>query len=245
MNEQGKPLFFDPDIYLSAIEMMINADEVERALWMLDNFPAYYRDNPTRRALEIREALHRAVWTPVQYKGIYQDVVIDENHTKTHWPLRAQALEKIVRAQNEAGKTPYIMELAGGSNWIEAGLGHKGLKVDYAQLSLDEPRALKYHPTLDQTTKKIFVCFELIEHLSNEFEIYQNYLKFGPVADVIILSTPLYTYNGGMPNWSKRELGHLRTYTPKDFVGIASKMFLNKEWSMTTGDGTMVLVGST
>src|SRR4051812_35464670 len=72
----GRPRFFDIDIYLSVVEGMINADEVERAFWMLKNPPAYYRKYPPKRLLEIKERLHRQVWTPVQYKGIYEGAKI-------------------------------------------------------------------------------------------------------------------------------------------------------------------------
>lgn len=230
----GRPRFFDVDVYLSAVEGMINADEVERAIWMLDNMPAYYRQYPPKRAQEIRESLHRKLWTPIQYKGIYSGEV-----DFSLWPLRAQKLEALIKGFNEKDQVPHVMELAPGGGWMEAGLNDKGCKFSYESLDLD-----KGHLRCDQLPQgpNIFVAFEIIEHLSNEWEIYQNYLKFGKEAQVVILSTPLFTYAGGMDDWRNRDLGHLRTYTPFELHAISSKMFQGFDWECSTDD-TIVLMG--
>ena len=238
MNRLGRPRFFDIDIYLSAVEGMINADEVERALWMLDNVPAYFRQNPTPRLSEIRKSLHRQLFTPVQYKGIYDGAAIDVENQ--HWPMRAVKLEELIREYNNQGQRPHLMELAPGGGWMRAGLEHKKCAFTYEWLGLDygtggvDP-AIPGEPV-------IFCAFEIIEHLSNEWEIYQNYLKFGKPADVVMLSTPLFTYAGGMDDWRNRPLGHLRTYSPIEFHTVVAKMFQGLERQCFTDD-TILLVG--
>lgn len=238
MTDIGRPRFFDVDVYLSAVEGMINADEVERALWMLDNMPAYYRHNPPRRALEIKERLHRQLWTPVQYKGIYEGAAID--HESMPWPLRARKLEEIVRGLIDVSADcfPHVMELAPGGHWLAEGLYFRGLQFTYESLGLD----VEWEHAAKGDGPTIFCAFEIIEHLSNEWEIYQNYLKFNRQADIVMLSTPLFTYGGGLDGWQMRELGHLRTYTPVEFFKIASEMFQGFEWECLTDD-TILLIG--
>ncbi len=239
----GKPTYFSLDTYLAAIDGMINADEVERALWMIDNPPAYYRANPPAALTEMREQLHRRLWTPVQYKGIYDGAHIDvENQA---WPLRAAKLEEWVRGHNEAERCPHIMELAPGGGWIMRGLEHRGLGFTYQWLGLDHYALAADNPETAPPVDGapvIFCAFEIIEHLSNEWEIYQNYLKLNRPADTVMLSTPLYTYAGGMDGWQTRELGHLRTYSPVEFHAIAARMFQGFDWECLTDD-TILLTG--
>jgi len=236
----GKPLFFDVDVYLSACEMLIQSDEVERAFLMLDNMPAFYREHVPERAAEIRASLHRQLFTPVQYKGIYEGLEITPQDTENHWPLRAKVTESIVKELNAKGVTPNVMELAGGSLWLPQGLVHKHRQFTYECLSLDEGEHCFAKP--DKPEFNIFVAFELIEHLANEWEIYQNYLKFKRTADVILISTPLYTYGGGMRFWRDNPLGHLRTYTPNELHLILVKMFKGYDWVCHTDD-TIVFEG--
>lgn len=238
---QGEPYFFDINAYLYAVSMMINADEVERALWMLDNPPAYYRDNPPKELIDMKERLHKQLWTPIQYRGIYESIKeTTPQDTENHWPLRAQILEKEVKELNQAGIEPNIMELAPGAAWLPQGLIHKYCYFTYEMLSLDPDRSFFAKP--DNPKVNIFCAFEIIEHLSNEFEIYQNYLKFGRNADIVMISTPLYTYGGGMDDWPNRELGHLRTYTPSELHAVIAKMFIGYNWSYSIDD-TIVLTG--
>lgn len=240
MNELGKPTHFDLEAFYKTIDGMINSDEIERALLMLDNMPGYYRAYPPERAEKMREALHAVTWTPTQYVGIYDKIVNGPFDIKS-WPLRADILEKTIKDDNQNGIIPNLMELAPGAFWLPHGLKNKGCRFTYECLSLD-----KHEPPFDKPNgngKNIFVAFELIEHLSNEWEIYQNYLKFNHPANMVLLSTPHHTYGGGMDKWESRELGHLRTYTVEEFHLIASKMFQGFRWSCNLGDGTIVLTG--
>lgn len=235
--KQGQPTFFNMDVYLSVVGMMINADEPIRALWMLDNVPAFFRDNPPPQLLDMREKLHRQLWTSVQYSGIYRGVTITPEHTAQHWPLRAKLLEEEIRDLNSKGIIPNVCELAGGSGWLPAGMKHKELQFSYEHMSLDgvslEQQECSYN---------IFVAFELIEHLSDPWDIYRNALKFKRSFNLVVLSTPLYTFEGGMDDWENRELGHLCTFTPGEFHKIANEMFKGYAWTCAL-DSTIVLMG--
>lgn len=225
----GRPTYFDPDVYLDAVEMMINSDEVNRAFWMLDNMPAYYRDNVPKRAATMRVQLNEVLFTPVQYKGVYGTIDLDGAAVVAGWPSRATIVEEKVRELNKRMIKPNIMELAPGQFWLPTGLKYKGLDFTYEYLSLDNFDHPFEKPWPDSAFN-IFIAFELIEHLHCETEIYQNYLKFKKTADIVMLSTPLYTFAGGMDNWSTRQLGHLRTYTPKELVDVSNKMFPGYVW---------------
>ncbi len=238
---QGMPLFFDVDVYLDVVEMMINADEVERAIHMLDNMPAYYRDHMPLRAHEIRLQLHANLVTTEGYKKEYELVPLDPNAIKMVWPHRAQMVEAYVRNFNRQGMRPHLMEFAPGSGYLPFYLNELGLDFSYEERGID--RISYFHKTAQtKSSPKVFIAFEVIEHLANPFEIYQNYAKFGVPADYVFLSTPLYTINGGEDKWRERLLGHLRTYTPDEFKEISRKMFLNYTFAYHLSD-TITLVG--
>lgn len=228
----GEPMFFNLDVYFALIDMYISADEVERALWLLDNPPAYYRDKPPQRLRETREALHRQLWTPAQYRGIYEGATNDEQ-----WPHRAEVLESQINKQKD--RPTHIMELAPGSLWLKESLQKRGHEFTYEYISLDKSELVS---TVDPMARTFFVAFEIIEHLANTKEIYQNYLKFGKRADVVVVSTPLYTFSGGLPDWRERPLGHLRAYTPRELHEELNKMFEGFNWHCHVSD-TITMVG--
>lgn len=234
--EIGKPPHFSVDAWLDVVEQYIASDEVELALRLLDSAPAYYRDHLPERALEIRESLNKALFTPVQYAGVYGGLKVDEQEALLGWSHRYEALEREVRKCER----PHIMELAPGAYIVPAGLRSKGLTASYEHISLDHPKP-EFTMVL-RGTQKIFVAFELIEHLADPWEIYRNYLRFNREADVVMLSTPLYTHASVAREWRGKQLGHLRTYSPASFHAIASEMFRGREWTAETSD-VIVLCG--
>ncbi len=220
---------------------MIDADEIERAIILLDNLPAYYRDHIPNRAKDMHERLHKQTWTPVQYKELY-DCNLDS--MANYWPARADITANILRTEYANGSTPNLMEYAPGSFWLPYLLNKRGLAFTYQHIGLDgPPKELAVPQPTGKELVNVFVAFEIIEHLSNHWEIYQNYLKLEKPAKHVIMSTPLYTYAGGMNNWQTRELGHLRAYTPREFLEIAAKMFKNRQWKAWTDD-TIVICGT-
>ncbi len=238
VDQQGCPKFFKVDTYLDAVEMMIDADEVERAIWMLDNMPGYYRDQVPERAIEIRETLHKKTWTAIQYAGLTNRVPLDVALVDAGIPLRGKLVDEIIEAFNTTGKCPHIMDLAPGGFWLPEFLKLRKRDFTYSFLSLTQDKDEQEKPD----GPIIFVCFEVIEHLTDTSDIYRNYLKMGMKADVFMLSTPLYTINGGLDNWRDRDLGHLRTYTPQEFMSFAEKYFKGCKWELVMGE-EMVLTG--
>lgn len=242
MSDTGKPHehVFDPDEWLDLVECYFNSDEVELGLWLLDHPPSYYRENPPERAVKMRERIHRQLWTPIQYRGIYSGALITPEEAIAMWSHRFHMAEQVVANAINAGQEVHVMELAPGAHILPAGLIAKGHLFTYESMALDtQPLGTPPGPE----AINLFVCFELIEHLSNPMEIYQNYLKMGRVADIVMISTPLHTYGGGFTGWASRELGHLRCYSPTELHEICMKMFPGYTWSASLSD-VIVLTGA-
>lgn len=242
---KGRPRYFNLKYYLSVVEMMINADEVTKALWLLDNPPSWFKDHEPEEMTMMRRVLHRKLFTNTDYMVKVDHAakgkdVFDECYPRSH------AVAHYVKEFNDNGVTPHIFELGPNCHWLPIGLelrGHKftykGVDLDRSQLETinkapwwsEEPN----HPT-------IFVCFEVIEHLNNPADIrhYMEQLMIEP--SYIMLSTPMYCYNGGLPNWFTRDLGHLRTYTPKEFTLFATENFPKYDFEIIEHH-CMVLIG--
>lgn len=240
MTEIGKPnpSLFDIDRYLDVIEGLICVDEINLAMRMLKEPPAWYADHPTERMLEIRDSLARATWTPIQYSGIYASLQTDGAAALAQWSHRYQALEREVRKMNEAGKCAHVMELAPGAMVVREGLRALGVSATYEWMGLEYVERNNPMPNAGV----IFCAFEILEHLSEPEEIYRNYMKFGREADVVLISTPLYCYGGGMGDWRNRPLGHLKTLSPRSLHETVSAMFRGYEWSVELSD-VIVLTG--
>lgn len=236
----GRPIYFDVDKFLDIVEAMISADEVLRALWMLDNLPAYYRIhcNCPPRAKKIRDRLHKQLFTPIQYAKCLNGEPI-EFLAEMQMPSRGELLDRLIKELNDANVVPTVSELAPGDLWLEGIMRARGRQFKYEFMALNDEAILAKS---DEPSYNIFVAFELIEHLYNPIEIYQNYLKFGREAHVVFMSTPYCTFGGGIDRWYERELGHLRAYTPDEFIYEGSKMFANFQWQIHH-DSVMTLIG--
>jgi hypothetical protein len=66
--------------------------------------------------------------------------------------------------------------------------------------------------------------------------------KQGVDWDVVLLSVPKYTMGGGLPDWDTRRLGHVRTWTPSEFLEFANRHWPNRTWQLYP-EFSMVLVG--
>lgn len=232
----GKPPHFDPNLYCDVIEQMISSDEVERAQWMLDNPPAFFRDYPTERMKEIRESLHRQLFTPAQYAAAdIEGVDCDPEALAQIFPPRAQVLAEKIKALNEKGIKPNIMEIGPGVFWLPFSLRARGLEFTYEYQALNK-KMLPFDAPKENGGPNILVCFELIEHLSNEAEIYQSALKFKKQMDYVYISTPLYTCSAVSSDWRNNALGHLRTYTPHDLFKVVSGLFSGYTWKLYLSD---------
>lgn len=254
----GRPTYFDANKYLSCVEEMITCDEVERAFWMLENLPAWYRDNPPPEVLKIKEHLYRQLFTVIDYAKLKCDVNFHSRNKEEvissifKIPRFKHVLDLVVGINDEFNTIPHIVELAPGSHAIPYGLSNAGAVFTYMGegLNLVENEKAQVHLSNwriktpgDENVKKIFVAFELIEHLRTPEDIYHYSLKHECEWDFICLSTPQYTWKGGQGEWFRNSLGHLRAYTPLEFTNFAKKYWPTYNWNITLGD-EMLLMGT-
>jgi len=252
----GRPTFFNVDKYLSCVEEMITADEVGNALKMLEMLPGWYRDNIPVQAINIKKQLLKRFFTDLDYAkdgctwasgagGMSQQTAIENLKDG-----RGALAFKYAATFSEQGLRPHLFELAPGNYWLPVGLSAAGVQFTYFAPSLNASMQEEASKNLSNwqaspgmlTGKTMFICFEFLEHLADPGDIYHHYIKSGLDADVILLSTPKYTFGGGMGDWYNKDLGHLRTYTPNEFKEFAIKCWPTHNWSLHDGH-VMCLAG--
>jgi len=251
----GKPKYFDLDTYLNAVESMICADEIKFALIMLDNLPGYYRDNYPKRADTIRGLIYEQCMTVQDYVNdksesieqseIHHKQIVSKQWKESHFYPRGQVTIDLVRDLNNQGFTANIIELGPYNYWLPLGLQDEGLDFIYTPISVNThiKCPVKTKTESDKPTKDIFICFEVIEHLWNEDEIVHYFYKTQIDPDFVLISTPKYTCGGGLPNWDKRTLGHIRTWTPTELTNYCRKHWPKLNWYFVDSS-MMVSIGS-
>ena len=251
---EGKSAFFDLDTYCQVVEMFVNSDEIERALWMIDNPPGWFRENPPKKLTELRTLILKNTLTVKDYISDSKEIedyeklqdFVDANFI---YP-RFQILLETIREMNQKGQSPNLYELCPASFWLPRLLLQYKVNFQYRfeTINLDAAKFFQskhpeVNPNFDETQPNIFICFETIEHLWRDSDVAHFYAKYGLDADIVMLSTPLNTLLGGHPEgWRNRPLGHLRTYTKSDFLKFAVTHWPNRAWEQYPAQ-MQVLVG--
>lgn len=250
----GRPFYFDMDKYLDQVEDMIRTDELKFALVMLENVPGWYRDYPTERQIKIKNTLLGQCYDDFDYANdfdeanwTYKDIV--EQCLSDYTFPRANVVAEELEALNKENKKPWIFEISPSHGWLPLGFEHKGFKFDFCGKNLNQKamekiklhlKCWRHHP--EESQQKWLVCFESIEHMWDEYSFERSAKKLGHTFDKIFLSVPMYTLGGGLPDWSTRRVGHVRTWTPTEFWNFANKIFPGYKWIITTAH-SMVLKG--
>ncbi len=224
---------FNVKTFITCAEELLRADETERALWVLDNLPAYYRDNTPTEILELRNEVIKRIATPTLYaNGDIEDMVDFANGHGMTDSLRGSIIKKEVEWFNKQGLQPHVIDYGPGEYWLPIILKKAGLKFSYEPIFLNIRAHEKIAPFLKdlepyiEGSPRVFVACEIIEHLWNEQDIKSEMLSHGGFADIIHVSTPCYTYDISCTDWKqKSDLGHLRAYTPKEFRLKLETMF--------------------
>jgi hypothetical protein len=213
---------FNLQAFLTCANELVRADEVERALWLLDNLPGYYRDHKPPEVLALKREIMARICTPVTYAALDVDEPT-AYHPGIKDTLRAQMLLKEVKWMNENWLEPHVIDLAPGAHWADGILREIGADYSYQAVSL---KPSKTASVVTDEQPIIFLALELIEHLWNETDIRIESLKFGRLPDIIHISTPMYSFDTECMEWRERDLlGHLRTYTPGEFRAVLLKLF--------------------
>lgn len=227
-------LNFNLNCFLDSIKELARADELERALWLSYNLPAYYRMNPPQELLDLRSELQAKMCTPRDYVNFIDE--INETPEQFEWAkntLRYQILKIDMDLLNKENLKPHLVNFGPGSFWMERGLKTDGFKFSITPLFLnnkafesikEDIKDLISEVPKDQPV--IYNATEIIEHLWQEDEIRYEMLKVCGLADIIHCSTPYCTYDVGLKSYKdRREYGHFRALTPNEFLNTLVRMF--------------------
>jgi hypothetical protein len=253
----GKPSYFDVDHYLDAVEQMIASDEIQFALTMLENLPGYYRDHYPERASAIKSTIYRQLLLPIDYasndapKDLLDREAMQARIGAVRCFPRGEIILNLVKSLNEQGYKPCIIEFGPYDYWLPIGLKYQAkLDFEYLPITLDKSTLVKVsyeYPKIEFVEKPtqpltVYIACEVIEHMFNPKEIADPMLKLGIDPDIVVLSTPLYTLAHGLPDWHSRDLGHVRTWTPKELLDFAESLFGRRKYTHVR-EFSQVLVG--
>jgi hypothetical protein len=237
-------MMFDPILCAKYVESLIHMDEVERALLVLDNVPAEYRDNPPENLALLRNQIVASLCTAHAYMSSGLDAKVMPEHAvpNLHHNLRGLIVEAEVKRYNAAGKIPHIVDVGPGEYWIPIGLLQLGFRFTYWDIAFDSGTQAAAHPMLGSVRQpkaspeqpQIFLGLEIIEHLPSPMDLGVECLRHcGKWPERVHLSTPHYTYDTREKDWRKPcGLPHLRAYTPLEFLDSAKKIFPGYEWQI-------------
>ena len=230
---------FDVKPFIDAAQWLLRSDEFERAMYVLDNLPAYYRDNVPQEVKDLKKHAYSQWMNLNDYVINPHDEIFDKERAvqSMNGTLRGNMLRDHVKKANDEGITPHIVDMGPGEFWLPMALketGHKFTYYGYCLQKRQEGRVREYLGDIwqDKTPDKnvIFNACEIIEHITKpEYDITQLFYRMCPNAETIYISTPLYTFGGGNFKWEEQSekglLGHLRAYTPKEFYKVVTDMF--------------------
>jgi hypothetical protein len=255
MNELGRPKYFNLEMHINAIEGMIRSDEIQIALQMCDQVPGWYRDHYPPELEAIKNTLYRQCYDQIEYATDDEEANCTRAFGEAQWDNgymfpRAEIISKIIRKMNEEDQIPWIYDLGCSHGNLPLGLIKAGHTFTYRGAGMNfriQEKVKSWvgerwaeNPLPDRP--KILYCTEVLEHCFNPHDIVHSAHKIGVEFDVIILSVPMYTLGGGLPDWNTRRIGHVRTWTPKEFADFADSAFRGYQWELTLSD-SMVLKG--
>jgi hypothetical protein len=233
---------FNLQAFLDVAGELLRSDETLLALEFLDRFwPGFYRDNVPPEVIQLKHDIMARIATSSFYathQG-FELTVSDEDCSHMGHTLRAILISADIKILNANGYTPHVYDHGPGEGSLPLVLKKEGCKFTYEQAYVNHPtyEATKHRfedveaqRSPDQPT--IWVATEIMEHLHEEKEIRYEMQNRCGLADLIHVSTPLYTFNPNVMDWrSIGWLGHLRTYTPGDFREVIRKMFPEYNWT--------------
>jgi hypothetical protein len=231
---------FNLQCFIDCITELARSDEIERALWLCDNLPAYYRDNKPQEIIDLKNHIESRLATAVTYSK-------DPNHLREvntpgffltgEMTLRGALIKKDVKSFNEQSLIPHVVDLGPGNFWVPEMLKQRGLQYTYEPLGVHlgclsvAKEKIGFDMEKKPISPVIFLACEVIEHLWNESEIKHNMLRHCGWADIIHVSTPKYTFGFNLgKDWNNKrdEIEHLRAYTPGEFTKLIGDMFAPK-----------------
>lgn len=267
----GKSFYWDDDIDVQFIEMLIASDEIQLALEVIERIrPGWHRDNRSKELQDIRHRLYQQLYDQFDYSSDHDEANFTREEatgqclTPYTYP-RADILFEDIKKLNDEGHVPWIFEISPSHGWLPVGFADRGLKFNFYGKNMNQPAlekikawlpdgVWKKHPVepfhnqsgdkvILVQQKKILVCFESLEHMQNPHDLTAAAHKLGVEFDRIYLSVPMNTLWGGLPDWRTRRIGHVRTWSPGEFLDFANNSFTGYRWELFKSP-SMVLRGS-
>lgn len=244
----GRPIHFDLNIYIQAIIGMIRADEIQEAFRMLENPPAWYRKNYPPELAAIKHALYSGLYSQIEYATDHEELDmagrVDEAIAQWNGPYcvpRASVINEAIDEANAAGTVPFLVDLGCSHGNLPLGLKARGSKFNYLGLAMNDRvvERLKenigspiwaYLPLPEQEVW--LVCTETLEHAMDRQSLVIDAYKPAFHYSKMFWSVPFGCLYGGLENWDSRRLGHVRTYTEKEFIEFVSSNFPGFTWTM-------------
>jgi len=231
--------------FLDAANELVRADEVKRAIWILDNLPGFYRDHPPEEVIQLKNEILQRIALPQHYQfGECTLVDKEEQFMMLKKILRSALLLETVIELNKINIEPQVVDYGPGDFWVPALLKRENCKFTYRPITVQLPAALYAKQKIDWEEPKdtdsfrLFFAGEIIEHLWEESDLKTTMLSAGSnLADICQISTPRYSFDTRDFEWrTHRELlGHMRTYTPDEFQNVVRKLFPEYEWFFLDG----------
>ncbi len=255
-SNMGRPAHFSLTAYITAITDMIKADEIELARHMLANPPAWYRKNYPRELQEIRNVLDKNSYDIFDYSDDvdergYSLAAVREQIASGYLFPRLNVLDDFVVSQNEKMIWPWICELSPSHGPLPIALMDKHRSFNFYGKNMNHLATARFKEWLElgiwqeqpnAGQPKVLVIYEVFEHASRPEDVVQSAYKIQSDWDHVFLSVPNMCLGGGLPNWSTRRLGHIRTYTPREFTQLADMSFPNMSWEIVESH-SIVLIG--
>lgn len=253
-NNLGRPKYWNTNLYIAAIEMMLCADEIINALKMIEMVPGWHREHPDPRIEDLKQKIYERTYDIFEYANDDDEASCERSFGEAQWDNgymypRAGIISAEVKAYNDLGKTPWIFDLGCSHGNLPLGLIKTGHKFTYLGKSMNWRAGAKVKQWCkDVWAEKpaegqpaILFCSEVLEHCFNSHDITHAAYKVGVTYDQIHLSVPYGTMGGGLPDWNRR-LGHVRTWTISEIVEYAQQAFPGFQWTVHKSH-SMVLVG--
>ncbi len=229
------------------------------ALLMLEQIPGWWRDNYPQELTEIREIIYRQTYDQIEYATDDEEADCPREMGEEQWVNdycypRAEILNAIVRTYNTAPHNkwaPWIFDLGCSHGNMPLGLIKGGLDFYYRGAGMNHRIVQKLKSwvgdrwsdmPLAPKQPTILYCTEVIEHCFRPEDIVHSAHKVGVEFDQIVLSVPMYCLGAGLPDWKTRRMGHVRNWTPDEFIKFANKHWPGYSWTIYKSN-SMVLVG--
>lgn len=221
--------------YLMIAEYLTEKDETERALQVLNALPGLYRDHTPKEILSLKKLIQSKIHQAVDLVNLSGDNLKPHDFCKRAVEnlARFKIVHQKITELNKEGIKPHIVDFGPGDYSLPIGLMELGADFTYNPIGLhvsamsDAKNILeRYWATYDiHDRPNFFLAYEIIEHLPNESDIRRMFDRIPKQPDMVFLSTPTYTFAEGNPKWKEIGCHHLRTYTPREFIGIAQSLF--------------------